>query len=258
MLPIIASLALLALVAAQPPSLRPSTNAPQVKRDLRTPFLGAQWNVPSPQANDSKTYEIHTTSANSTWEAIEKDLAGWELTTTGDKAGVRLLGDDSSAAIYRYNGSVPPIMQVQYNVADEYYEMDVDNEAWVWSDYTLGSNASRSDLKKRDSWDDLTDFKTVPLDTIGFTITNVDCDYGLSITATVVDANGTTTSYNGTDNVSFNVQRPANITVTNKEHPLSNATIFVSDSQPLSVALGSGNAPTPGFGFTASVQYCPD
>lgn len=82
-------------------------------------------------------------------------------------------------------------------------------------------------------------YTTVPFNS-SVTIDNVECDSDLTFTVVVTGLTSRLT-YTGVNHVNLPVTfLPANITITDKEHPGASLELFYYDNHPLSVMLGSG------------------
>lgn len=219
-------------------------------------YLASFWQAytPSPDAN----YDSHY-GDDSDWFTLPSNIAGEELSTSGDKIGYRLRDDDCSAIVYHLSPN-NIIFQATY-LYDSSKGQDggpsVQSQVTLTASYVSITYPSNSSTQPSDVWNSN---DTIPI-TLNKTIKaqNVDCDSGMNITITTLDATGQTLVYTGTDAVSAPVpgSLPANVTISNDLNSGS-AVLEFSGNEPVSASFGKGNVPVPKASLVAVVQFCPD
>jgi len=244
-------------VAALPVLGLSDANAPPVsgknRRELRKrDFFDSFWQAYTPQP--SGTYEAHFDFDTTGWGTLASNEAGFELNTSGEKLGYRLPGDDSSAIIWKLSPNNTVVEDFTETGSDD---LGMSLEIDINFITTYASNITSNSSSKSDIWDS-PNYVILPI--IGtITAENAECESGMDITITTLDANGIALIFSGVDNVSAPVPLalPANVSVTT-EAASSAAWMIFNGLQPVSIATGTGNVPSPRATLDAVFQYCPD
>jgi len=206
-----------------------------------------------PPTGGSGSYQYHLTNTK-TWKSLPSDVGSFGLANSGDKAGYRLSGDDSSAIVYTLAGGVgTSLAEVYYNYTEEDISMDFEIYGSIYTTYPASSA-----IRGRDTWGGSYANKTVPFNS-SITVDSIECDGNLTFTV-VVTSSAPTQTYTGVNHVGLSLTTlPANVTITNAEHSGASLTLFYYDTNPLTVSHGKGsNVPSYSAGINGQVQFCPD
>jgi len=210
------------------------------------------WQAYTPQP--SGTYEARFDFDPTGWGTLSPDEAGFGLNTSGEKLGYRLSDDDSSAIIWKLSSN-NTIVEDFTETGSEDLGMSLEIDVNFITTYA--SNITSTSPSGSDIWDS-PNYITLPI--IGtITAENAECESAMNITITTLDAAGITMMFSGVDNVSAPVPLalPANVSVTT-DAASSAAWMIFNGEQPVSIAIGTGNVPSPRATLDAVFQYCPD